>query len=515
MEIKMDQSKIGKFISRCRKEHGLLQKDVAAKLGISEKTVSKWECGNGLPEVVYMEPLCRILGITVNELLAGESIPIMELVKLIDKSRLELVRQLEFEQLRMRIYKLYGIEIETMETSENGAGGLTYFVAACGKKYVVKYPSENEMNHPETEIKVCEALLNKGIPACRFIPNKNGRMLSTDENGRRFTIQLFYEGVTYGYNEAPENLQKQSAVLLAEIHSAMRDMEKLPVGIGGDFFKYRKPQYMKETYDNSLRQAMNNGDNEIADAIRTNMRIIEAVPAYEFDINKFSCGNTHGDYTISQLIWLDGKINGVIDWTCACVHPYIWEIVRSYVFMAPEIKQGEISIDRLICYIADYMKISPLKAYDIENAGKLFYYFLAVCNFYGQYYDSISKNRHIYLKQAEMSSKLLSWFEKHIDELNEKLCQLSVRIAREKKLSVFYDLAGRLKQYPVKKSLRIIALERIAECFETGRKYTEKEVNEIILSNIAFSDYATIRREMFEQKLINRLSDGSEYWRDN
>lgn len=106
----MDQIKIGKFIAERRKERGFLQKDIAARLGISEKTVSKWECGNGLPEVVYMEPLCRILGITVNELLAGESIPILKLMSLIDMSRLELVKQLEFEQLRMRIYKLYGID---------------------------------------------------------------------------------------------------------------------------------------------------------------------------------------------------------------------------------------------------------------------------------------------------------------------------------------------------------------------------------------------------------------------
>lgn len=106
----MDQIKIGKFIAERRKERGFLQKDIAARLGISEKTVSKWECGNGLPEVVYMEPLCRILGITVNELLAGESISILKLMSLIDMSRLELVKQLEFEQLRMRIYKLYGID---------------------------------------------------------------------------------------------------------------------------------------------------------------------------------------------------------------------------------------------------------------------------------------------------------------------------------------------------------------------------------------------------------------------
>lgn len=153
------------------------------------------------------------------------------------------------------------------------------------------------------------------------------------------------------------------------------------------------------------------------------------MPAYEFDINKFSFGNTHGDYMISQLIWVDSKINGVIDWTCVCRHPYIWEIIRSYVFMEPEVKQGEINIEALINYIGYYTKVGSLNSYDIENAGNLFYYFLAVCNFYGQYYESISKNRYIYLEQANMSSKLLVWFEKNLDELNQRLCDWSKQVA--------------------------------------------------------------------------------------
>lgn len=421
----MNQIKIGKFIAERRKERGLLQKDIAARLGISEKTVSKWECGNGLPEVIYMEPLCQILGITVNELLAGKTIPILELMSLIDMSRLELVKQLEFEQLRMRIYKLYDIEIETMEPSENGAGGLTYVVKANDKKFVVKYPSDNEMNNPDVEIRVCEELLDKGIPVCRFIPNKHGKMISTDENGRRFTVQHFYEGITYGYNEAPVNLQAQSASFLAKIHEAMKDIENIPIGIGKEFFTYRKVEYMKDAYADTLQQAIENNDTDIAMHIRSNMRIATAMPVYNFDIKKFSCGNTHGDYMISQLIWQNEKIGGIIDWTCVCKHPYIWEIVRSYVFMAPEIKQGEIDIKSLIDYISEYMECGSLNSYDIENAGKLFYYFLAVCNFYGQYYDSISKNRYIYLQQANMASQLLVWFENHIDELNDKLCELS------------------------------------------------------------------------------------------
>lgn len=417
----MNQKKIGKFIAQRRKELGLLQKEVAERLGVSEKAVSKWECGNGLPEVVFMEPLCTILHITVNELLTGEPIPLLELIHSMDILRLELVRQLEFEQLKMRLYKLYDIEIESMEPLENGAGALTYFVTSQDGKYVVKYPSENEMNHPEVEIQVCGCLLEKGIPACRFLENKQGKMLSTDESGRRFTVQSYYEGITYAYHEVPKQLQRESAIMLAKIHAAMKNLENIPVGIGADFFRYRKPEYTLNGYENTLLRAEAARDTAIVDRIRSNIRVTKAMPHYEFDLFRFSCGNTHGDYMISQLIWKNTKIEGVIDFTCACRHPYIWEIFRSYVFMAPEVRNRQVDIEALIRYLSCYLEYGTLNRYDIENAGRLFFYFLSVCNFYEQYYDSLSRNREVYLKQANMASDLLLWFEKHIEELDERL----------------------------------------------------------------------------------------------
>ncbi len=67
----MDQKKTGEFIARMRKEKCLTQAELAEMLLISDKTVSKWETGKGLPEVSLMLPLCEKLGITVNELLSG------------------------------------------------------------------------------------------------------------------------------------------------------------------------------------------------------------------------------------------------------------------------------------------------------------------------------------------------------------------------------------------------------------------------------------------------------------
>lgn len=68
----MDQVKIGRFIAALRREQNLTQRQLADLLQISDKTVSKWECGNGLPEVGMMLPLCEVLHINVNELLTGE-----------------------------------------------------------------------------------------------------------------------------------------------------------------------------------------------------------------------------------------------------------------------------------------------------------------------------------------------------------------------------------------------------------------------------------------------------------
>ena len=70
----MNQIKIGRFIAECRKKANLTQMQLAEKLGITDKAVSKWERGVAMPDTSIMLELCDILGISVNELLSGEKI---------------------------------------------------------------------------------------------------------------------------------------------------------------------------------------------------------------------------------------------------------------------------------------------------------------------------------------------------------------------------------------------------------------------------------------------------------
>ena len=70
----MDLVKIGKFIAKCRKNKNLTQYQLAEKLFVTDRAVSKWENGRSLPDSSIMINLCNCLDITVNELLAGEKI---------------------------------------------------------------------------------------------------------------------------------------------------------------------------------------------------------------------------------------------------------------------------------------------------------------------------------------------------------------------------------------------------------------------------------------------------------
>ena len=70
----MDQIKIGKFIADCRKDKKLTQEQLAEKLGVTSKSISRWENGNTMPDYSLLKDLCSELNINVNELLSGEKI---------------------------------------------------------------------------------------------------------------------------------------------------------------------------------------------------------------------------------------------------------------------------------------------------------------------------------------------------------------------------------------------------------------------------------------------------------
>ena len=178
----MDQLKIGKFISEKRKSKGMTQAQLAEKLGITDRAVSKWETGKSMPDVSLMLELCSLLGITVNDLLCGEVVSMEKFNETTEKNLLEMARQKEEADKR-----LLNIEIVLMVTAGLfllamlltaifvikqswisfvliGSGFLTFVIASlfalrieqvagycecgkCGNRYVPTYLNVNKAMH--------------------------------------------------------------------------------------------------------------------------------------------------------------------------------------------------------------------------------------------------------------------------------------------------------------------------------------------------------------------------------
>lgn len=105
----MDQIRIGKFIAAARKAHGMTQKQLAEQLSISDKTVSKWERGKGLPEVALMLPLCEALQITVNDLLSGEKISENNYQKKAEENMMSLMQENQENKKHLALSVICGV----------------------------------------------------------------------------------------------------------------------------------------------------------------------------------------------------------------------------------------------------------------------------------------------------------------------------------------------------------------------------------------------------------------------
>ncbi len=106
----MDQVKIGKFIAACRKQENLTQMQLAERLNITDRAVSKWETGRAMPDSAIMLELCAVLKISVNDLLSGEVVSMDNYNKELEKNLLEMVKQKEESDRRLlRIEIVMGI----------------------------------------------------------------------------------------------------------------------------------------------------------------------------------------------------------------------------------------------------------------------------------------------------------------------------------------------------------------------------------------------------------------------
>ena len=102
----MDQGKIGKFIAERRKSVNLTQLQLAEKLNVTDRAVSKWETGRAMPDSAIMLQLCDLLGISVNDLLSGEIVKAESYDKELEKKLLETIKEKQESDKKLLVVEL-------------------------------------------------------------------------------------------------------------------------------------------------------------------------------------------------------------------------------------------------------------------------------------------------------------------------------------------------------------------------------------------------------------------------
>mgnify|MGYP002508013710 FL=1 len=135
----MNQETIGKFIAACRKEKGLTQTQLAEKLNITNRAVSKWETGKSIPDAAIMLDLCKILGISVNELLSGERIAMENYQKRAEENLVELQQKASSAQKSLNFFiKLVIPILGVLFIVRYGIGGRTwYFIDHISMEFIL------------------------------------------------------------------------------------------------------------------------------------------------------------------------------------------------------------------------------------------------------------------------------------------------------------------------------------------------------------------------------------------
>ena len=103
----MDQIKIGQFIAECRKKANLTQMQLAEKLNITDRAISKWENGKAMPDSSIMLDLCNVLSISVNDLLSGEVVTVENYNKELENKLIEMVKEKEQADKRLLSLEIF------------------------------------------------------------------------------------------------------------------------------------------------------------------------------------------------------------------------------------------------------------------------------------------------------------------------------------------------------------------------------------------------------------------------
>lgn len=140
------------------------------------------------------------------------------------------------------------------------------------------------------------------------------------------------------------------------------------------------------------------------------------------DMDKLTIMNTHGDYSVLQFMYKEGKITSIIDFVSAYKMPIVWEIIRSYSYIDPKAKEGKIDIDNLVEYVRVFSNYIKLNEYDLKYMSYL-YLIQLLTSTYGYKQYILDNSKTSLLDFAYFRINLARYLFKYADEIANTLLE--------------------------------------------------------------------------------------------
>ncbi len=279
------------------------------------------------------------------------------------------------EEIKNVIKEIYGIITGHIEKIKRGSANI-YKIKAVNNAYILKeFQSKYTNVEVEKEINVINHLKLKGVKVPTYVKCLNGNY-SFIYKEKTIIMQEFIDGYTMEPNKGNYEQTIESAINLGKIIQGLEDLPfTLPTS---DLSSW----YSKESFVNSKKKHLdilemlndNLIDKKIRNDINAKIKILDdVITNFDFsEMSNLSCKNTHGDYSVMQFIYKDGRINSIIDFVSACKMPIVWEVIRSYSYIDEKAKNGEFDISNFVDYVKEFCKYVNLNKYDIKYMPYLY-----------------------------------------------------------------------------------------------------------------------------------------------
>lgn len=329
----------------------------------------------------------------------------------------------ELNSILIKNYNIIPIKIEEID---RGTADI-FKIETENKKYILKqFVEGRKKDLVEKEINVINYLHEQNIKVPIYTKTVQGNYF-IEYNHRIIIVQEFIEGYTVKDNEADYERTMQCSKMLGKLVKALKNFD----GLSDEGIIQKS--FSKEGLENGIAKMKSFKENikrdnpykkEFINDINCKIKIAEEFEkSFDFDImNKVTICNSHGDYSMQQLIFNNNGEIAVIDFEKAKKLPIVWELMRSYTYIDKNAKNGQINIDILADYLKQFLKYQQLNEYDIKYAPHIYLMQLVTSLFcYKEYNEDYSK--YNLLKFAFFRTNVCKYLYCNLNEISDNLYQ--------------------------------------------------------------------------------------------